>query len=170
MRILILIAVVVLSLLLAGCITEEKKPQEVKFFGDIATSLGAAGNGTQFQGLSWRVNISNIGGKTAQNTRARIILHPEIVSRLNNSDIDQVDTGPHAITQLRRGGPLTYLMDRYFDYIPAFVDYGNYFIRTERGLRDVPTTLAGYLTLDILPGKDRLTILFYACILELKDS
>lgn len=70
----------------------------------------------------------------------------------------QVDTGPHAITQLRRGGPLTYLMNNYFDYIPAFVDYGNYFIRTEKGLRDVPTTLAGYLTLDILPGKDRLTI------------
>lgn len=70
----------------------------------------------------------------------------------------QVDTGPHAITQLRRGGPLTYLMDSYFDYIPAFVDYGNYFIRTEKGLRDVPTTLAGYLTMDILPGKDRLTI------------
>ncbi len=29
----------------------------------------------------------------------------------------QVDTGPHAITQLRKGGPLTYLMDNYFDYI-----------------------------------------------------
>ncbi|MDD5616752.1 MAG: NAD(P)/FAD-dependent oxidoreductase [Candidatus Methanoperedens sp.] len=78
----------------------------------------------------------------------------------NSYDVDgyQVDTGPHAITQLRRGGPLTYLMNNYFDYIPAFVDYGNYFIRTEKGLRDVPTTLAGYLTLDILPGKDRLKI------------
>ncbi len=42
----------------------------------------------------------------------------------------QVDTGPHAITQLRKGGPLTYLMDNYFDYIPVFVNYGEYSIRT----------------------------------------
>ena len=70
----------------------------------------------------------------------------------------QVDTGPHAITQLRRGGPLTYLMENYFDYMPVFVDYGDYFIRTEKGLRNVPTTLGGYLTMDILPRKDRIII------------
>ncbi|MFZ3058874.1 MAG: NAD(P)/FAD-dependent oxidoreductase [Candidatus Methanoperedens sp.] len=70
----------------------------------------------------------------------------------------QVDTGPHAITQLRKGGPLTYLMDNYFDYIPVFVDYGEYFIRTENGLKKVPTDLSGYLTMDILPRKDRLII------------
>ncbi len=70
----------------------------------------------------------------------------------------QVDTGPHAITQLRKGGPLTYLMDNYFEYIPVFVDYGDYFIRTENGLKNVPTTLSGYLTMDILPRKDRLII------------
>lgn len=70
----------------------------------------------------------------------------------------QVDTGPHAITQLRKGGPLTYLMDNYFDYIPVFVDYGEYFIRTEKGLKKVPTDLSGYLTMGILPRKDRLII------------
>jgi all-trans-retinol 13,14-reductase len=70
----------------------------------------------------------------------------------------QVDTGPHAITQLRKGGPLTYLMDNYFEYIPVFVDYGEYFIRTENGLKKVPTDLSGYLTMDILPRKDRLII------------
>ncbi len=70
----------------------------------------------------------------------------------------QVDTGPHAITQLRKGGPLTYLMDNYFDYVPVFVDYGDYFIRTEKGLKKVPTDLSGYLTMDILPRKDRLII------------
>ncbi len=70
----------------------------------------------------------------------------------------QVDTGPHAITQLRRGGPLTYLMEKYFDYMPVFVDYGDYFIRTEKGLRNVPTTLGGYLTMDILPRMDRIMI------------
>jgi all-trans-retinol 13,14-reductase len=70
----------------------------------------------------------------------------------------QVDTGPHAITQLHKGGPLTYLMDNYFDYIPVFVDYGEYFIRTENGLKKVPTDLGGYLTMDILPKKDRLII------------
>ena len=70
----------------------------------------------------------------------------------------QVDTGPHAITQLRRGGPLNYLMENYFNYIPIFVDYGDYFIRTEKGLKNVPTTLSGYLTMDILPRKDRIMI------------
>ncbi len=70
----------------------------------------------------------------------------------------QVDTGPHAITQLRRGGPLNYLMENYFDFMPVFVDYGDYFIRTEKGLRKVPTTLGGYLTMDILPRKDRIMI------------
>ena len=70
----------------------------------------------------------------------------------------QVDTGPHAITQLRKGGPLSYLMENYFDYIPVFVDYGEYLIRTETGLKKVPTTLNGYLTMDILPRKDRLVI------------
>lgn len=89
----ILIAAVVLSLLLAGCITEEKKPQEVKFSADITTTLGTAGNGTQFQKLNWSVSISNIGGKTAENTTAHIILHPEIVSRLNGSYISQFDIG-----------------------------------------------------------------------------
>ncbi len=70
----------------------------------------------------------------------------------------QVDTGPHAITQLHDGGPLRYLMENYFDYVPAFVDYGDYFIRDEDGLKEVPTTLKGYLTMDMLPRKDRLII------------
>lgn len=75
-----------------------------------------------------------------------------------NVDGYQVDTGPHAITQLRKGGPLSYLMENYFDYIPVFVDYGEYLIRTENSLKKVPTTLHGYLTMDILPRKDRLMI------------
>lgn len=70
----------------------------------------------------------------------------------------RVDTGPHAITQLHKGGPLRYLMENYFDYIPAFADYGNYFIRDKDGLKGVPTTLKGYLTMDILPRKDRLIL------------
>ncbi|AKB34695.1 Phytoene dehydrogenase [Methanosarcina siciliae C2J] len=70
----------------------------------------------------------------------------------------QVDTGPHAITQLHEGGPLRYLMENYFDYIPAFVDYGDYFIRDKDSLKEVPTTLTGYLTMDVLPRKDRLII------------
>ncbi|MDI9394143.1 MAG: NAD(P)/FAD-dependent oxidoreductase [Euryarchaeota archaeon] len=70
----------------------------------------------------------------------------------------QVDTGPHAITQMHSGGPLRYLMENYFDYVPAFVDYGDYFIRDADGLKEVPTTLKGYLTMDMLPKKDRLII------------
>lgn len=70
----------------------------------------------------------------------------------------QVDTGPHAITQLFKGGPLNYLMDNYFDYVPVFIDYGDYFIRDEDGLKEVPTTLKGYLTMNLLPIKDRIII------------
>lgn len=70
----------------------------------------------------------------------------------------QVDTGPHAITQLHENGPLAYLMKSYFDYVPVFVDYGDYFIRTEKGLKEVPTDLAGYITMDVLPRKDRLIV------------
>lgn len=70
----------------------------------------------------------------------------------------RVDTGPHAITQLHNGGPLRYLMENYFDYVPALIDYGDYFIREEEGLKEVPTTLKGYLTMDVLPRKDRLII------------
>lgn len=75
-------------------------------------------------------------------------------------DVDgyQVDTGPHAITQLGKGGPLSYLMEKYFDNIPVFVDYGEYLIRSETGLKKVPTTLCGYLTMEILPVRDRLII------------
>ena len=42
-----------------------------------------------------------------------------------------VDTGPHAITHLREG-PLRRLMDEYFTYMPFFVDYGHYYVRTEK--------------------------------------
>lgn len=110
MRRIILIAAIVLSLLLAGCIAEEKKHQEVKFFTDITATLGASGNSTQFQELNWRVNISNIGGKTAENTTAWIILHPEIVSRLNGSEINKVYIGnmPPSIVVMGFNGSVTF--------------------------------------------------------------
>jgi phytoene dehydrogenase-like protein len=68
-----------------------------------------------------------------------------------------VDTGPHAITHLHKG-PLRMLMDEYFDYIPAFVDYGTYYIRTPAGIRSIPSNLREFVTFDVLPRKDRLML------------
>ena len=69
----------------------------------------------------------------------------------------QVDTGPHAITHLQKG-PLRVLMDRYFDYIPAFIDYGTYYSRTSDGIRPIPSNLREFVTFDVLPKKDRLML------------
>ncbi|MCE8424909.1 MAG: NAD(P)/FAD-dependent oxidoreductase [Candidatus Methanoperedens sp.] len=66
----------------------------------------------------------------------------------------QVDTGPHAITHLKEG-PLRRLMDEYFTYMPVFVDYGHYYVRTEHGLTKIPSNLKEFATFDVLPRKDR---------------
>lgn len=69
----------------------------------------------------------------------------------------QVDTGPHAITHLREG-PLRRLMDEYFTYMPVFVDYGHYYVRTEKGLTKIPSNIKEFVTFDVLPRKDRLML------------
>ncbi len=68
-----------------------------------------------------------------------------------------VDTGPHAITHLQKG-PLRVLMDKYFDYVPVFVDYGSYYVRTADGIRPVPSNLREFATFDVLPRMDRLML------------
>lgn len=69
----------------------------------------------------------------------------------------QVDTGPHAITHLKEG-PLRRLMDEYFSYMPVFVDYGHYYVRTEKGLTRIPSNIKEFVTFDVLPRKDRLLL------------
>lgn len=69
----------------------------------------------------------------------------------------QVDTGPHAITHLRVG-PLRRLMDEYFTYVPFFVDYGHYYVRTDKGLTKIPSNIKDFVTFDVLPRKDRLLL------------
>ncbi|GFO96539.1 amine oxidase [groundwater metagenome] len=69
----------------------------------------------------------------------------------------QVDTGPHAITHLKVG-PLRRLMDEYFTYIPVFLDYGTYYVRTEKGLTKIPSNIQDFVTFDVLPRKDRLLL------------
>ena len=69
-----------------------------------------------------------------------------------------VDTGPHAITHLKKG-PLKVLMDNYFDYIPALVPYGTYYLRTPKGLQTIPSTVHEFATFDILPKMDRVSLI-----------
>ena len=77
----------------------------------------------------------------------------------NSYTIDgfQVDTGPHAITHLREG-PLRRLIDEYFTYVPVFLDYGTYYVRTEKGLTKIPSNIQDFVTFDVLPRKDRLLL------------
>lgn len=69
----------------------------------------------------------------------------------------QVDTGPHAITHLQNG-PLRRLMDEYFDYVPVFVNYGNYYVRTNKCLTKIPSNIKEFATFDVLPRRDRLRL------------
>jgi len=69
----------------------------------------------------------------------------------------QVDTGVHAITHLIEG-PLKMLIDKYFDYLPVFENYGYYYIRTENTFVKVPSNLKDFVTFDVLPRKDRILL------------
>ncbi|MBU0762108.1 MAG: NAD(P)/FAD-dependent oxidoreductase [Candidatus Altiarchaeota archaeon] len=68
-----------------------------------------------------------------------------------------VDTGVHAITHVDNG-PLTKLMAEYFDVIPKFTPYGNYFVRTKEKMVPFPWTALDWVNFDILPQKDRIAI------------
>ena len=90
-----------------------------------------------------------------------LILEKDSVLGGNCSSYDvegfQVDTGPHAITHLKVG-PLRRLMDEYFTYMPVFVDYGHYYVRTEKGLTKIPSNLKEFATFDVIHRKDRLLL------------
>ena len=84
---------------------------------------------------------------------------PHVGGNCNSYVVDgfQVDTGPHAISHLSVG-PLKIIMENYFDYLPVFEDYGDYFVRTQRSFVKVPSNLKEFATFDPLPKKDRLMI------------
>lgn len=66
-----------------GCISKEV--QGAKIAGDIGYSVGyISENQTDIQKISWTVSITNTGVKTAKGVTAYVILHHEIVSRLNS--------------------------------------------------------------------------------------
>jgi phytoene dehydrogenase-like protein len=95
-----------------------------------------------------------------QGKKVLVLEKDEIVGGNCNSymvDGFQVDTGPHAITHLRVG-PLRRLMDEYFTYLPFFVDYGHYYVRTDKGLTKIPSNIKDFVTFDVLPRKDRLLL------------
>ncbi len=83
----------------------------------------------------------------------------EVGGNLRTYSLDgyTVDTGLHAITHVDNG-PLTELMDRYFDVIPKFMPYGDYHIRTRDKLVVFPWTVQAWVNFDVLPQKDRILI------------
>ncbi|MBW6440504.1 NAD(P)/FAD-dependent oxidoreductase [Patescibacteria group bacterium] len=67
----------------------------------------------------------------------------------------QVDTGPHAITDLING-PLKKLINDYFRVVPRFFPIGSYYVRDNGKLQEFPLTLLQLAKFDILPKKERL--------------
>lgn len=110
--------------------------------------------GGGISGLMSALTLSKHGKKV-------LVLEKEsaVGGNCNSYSVDgfQVDTGPHAITHLREG-PLRRLMDEYFTYVPVFVDYGHYYVRTEKGLTKIPSNIKEFVTFDVLPRKDRLLL------------
>jgi all-trans-retinol 13,14-reductase len=111
-----------------------------------------AGGG--ISGLMSALTLSKHGKKVLVLEKSNII-----GGNCNSYKVDgfQVDTGPHAITHLREG-PLRRLMDEYFTYVPFFMDYGHYYVRTEKGLTKIPSNIKDFVTFDVLPRKDRLLL------------
>lgn len=67
----------------------------------------------------------------------------------------QVDTGVHAITGLKKG-PLTVLMNRYFDLLPKFHPHGHYYIHDDKKMVKFPHTVQGMARFTVFSRKDRL--------------
>ncbi len=89
MRKILLIAVIILSIVFAGCISGEK-PHGVNFVYGGISSIGYSGNQTGLQEIKWSINLTNTGDRTAESANASVTLHPEITSRLNGSYINSV--------------------------------------------------------------------------------
>lgn len=89
MRHFIIFVLMTFIIITVGCISKEV--QEAKITGDVGYSLGYIDeNQTNFQRISWTAGITNTGDKTAKKVRADVILHPEVVSRLNDSYMSSV--------------------------------------------------------------------------------
>jgi len=68
-----------------------------------------------------------------------------------------LDVGAHAITHVD-DGPLRIFMNEYFDVVPKFIPYGEYYVRTKKKLTPFPWTVAAWVNFDVLPKKDRIQI------------
>lgn len=80
-----------------------------------------------------------------------------------DSGIYTVDTGPHILTRLSEG-PLSQLMDMYFDVKPSFVPHGDYYVRMHGQYRQFPWALKDVVQFDLIPPKERL--LLFNCIID----
>ena len=76
-------------------------------------------------------------------------------ARSYNIDGYTIDTGPHAITGLRKG-PLKRLMNIYANGLPKMVSHGNYYFRTKKDLCPVPASLKDWFSFNAISKKDRL--------------
>lgn len=66
----------------------------------------------------------------------------------------RLDTGVHAITDIKSGATRTFL-DQYFTKQPQFVPIGQYLARDGNKLQDIPFTIPALTSFSILPRRDR---------------
>jgi phytoene dehydrogenase-like protein len=107
--------------------------------------------GAGFSGLLSALALSKEGKKV-------LVLEKENyiggVCRSYNYKGYTVDTGPHIITRLD-SGPLKILMDKYFDFVPFFVPFGNYYLRINENVKQFPWSVKEWMMFDLIPLEDR---------------
>ena len=81
MKISFIVLISLFLVLLSGCIQDETQGVEVT--GDIGYSVGPVNdNRTDIQQIQWTTSVGNNGDILAKNVICKIILHPEVSSRL----------------------------------------------------------------------------------------
>jgi hypothetical protein len=72
---------------------EGQENQGARLVLSTATGLGLSENQTDVQEISWVVEITNSGAKTAENAKAEVILYPQVASRLETFNAPTVQLG-----------------------------------------------------------------------------
>ncbi len=85
LKILFLVMIPLVSIVVSGCIFDET--QGVEISGDVGYSVGAISeNQTDVQKIQWTTSIGNNGKLTAKDLSCKVILNPEVGSRLMDID------------------------------------------------------------------------------------
>ncbi len=92
LKISFLVLISFVSIFMSGCIFDEA--QGVEISGDIGYSVGSISEDqTDIQKIQWTASVGNNGEITAKNVSCKVILHPEVSSRLIDLEGDTKHIG-----------------------------------------------------------------------------